>query len=72
MDEAEMRAFAEASQGGPRLIGIDLGTKTIGLALSDVGRQIASPAPVRICRPPLAEAPARASSAPRRSWGPNR
>lgn len=43
MDVAEMRAFAEASQGGPRLIGIDLGTKTIGLALSDVGRQIASP-----------------------------
>jgi putative Holliday junction resolvase len=43
MDEAEMRAFAEASRGGPRLIGIDLGTKTIGLALSDVGRQIASP-----------------------------
>lgn len=28
---------------GARLIGIDLGTKTIGLALSDVGRRIASP-----------------------------
>ena len=28
---------------GARLIGIDLGTKTIGLALSDVGRCIASP-----------------------------
>ena len=27
---------------GP-LIGLDLGTKTIGLALSDIGRQIASP-----------------------------
>ncbi len=26
-----------------RLMGIDLGTKTIGLAVSDVGRQIASP-----------------------------
>jgi putative Holliday junction resolvase len=39
----EMRAFAQASMGGPRLIGVDLGTKTIGLALSDVGRQIASP-----------------------------
>jgi putative holliday junction resolvase len=26
-----------------RLLGLDLGTKTIGLALSDVGRQIASP-----------------------------
>ncbi|NEU13971.1 Holliday junction resolvase RuvX [Methylobacterium sp. BTF04] len=43
MTEAEVQAFVEASQGGPRLIGIDLGTKTIGLALSDVGRQIASP-----------------------------
>lgn len=28
---------------GRRLIGVDLGTKTIGLALSDVGRSIASP-----------------------------
>ena len=28
---------------GERLIGIDLGTKTIGLALSDVGRAIATP-----------------------------
>jgi putative Holliday junction resolvase len=28
---------------GARLIGVDLGTKTIGLALSDVGRRIASP-----------------------------
>ncbi len=43
MTEAEIRAFAQASRGGRRLIGIDLGTKTIGLALSDVGRQIASP-----------------------------
>jgi putative Holliday junction resolvase len=38
-----MAAFAEASAGAPRLIGLDLGTKTIGIALSDVGRQIASP-----------------------------
>jgi putative Holliday junction resolvase len=29
-------------RNGP-LIGLDLGTKTIGLALSDIGRQIASP-----------------------------
>jgi putative holliday junction resolvase len=36
-------AFAEASRGAPRLLGLDLGTKTIGLALSDVGRRIASP-----------------------------
>lgn len=28
---------------GMRLLGIDLGTKTIGLALSDVGRRIATP-----------------------------
>jgi putative holliday junction resolvase len=31
-----------SQQQGSRLIGIDLGTKTIGLALSDVGRMIAS------------------------------
>ncbi|WP_419952563.1 Holliday junction resolvase RuvX [Methylobacterium sp.] len=43
MTEDEIRAFVAASAGGRRLIGIDLGTKTIGLALSDVGRQIASP-----------------------------
>ncbi|WP_027173659.1 Holliday junction resolvase RuvX [Methylobacterium sp. 10] len=43
MTEDEVRAFVVASAGGRRLIGIDLGTKTIGLALSDVGRQIASP-----------------------------
>ncbi len=43
MTEDEIRAFAEASRDGLRLIGIDLGTRTIGLALSDVGRQIASP-----------------------------
>lgn len=39
----EIRAFAEASRAGARLIGVDLGTKTIGLALSDVQRRIASP-----------------------------
>ncbi|HJE25457.1 MAG TPA: Holliday junction resolvase RuvX [Methylorubrum populi] len=43
MNRDEIAAFAEASRGAPRLIGLDLGTKTIGLALSDVGRQIASP-----------------------------
>ncbi|PIU08357.1 MULTISPECIES: Holliday junction resolvase RuvX [Methylobacterium] len=48
MDHDALRAFAEtvsaqAARGLPRLIGIDLGTKTIGLALSDVGRSIASP-----------------------------
>lgn len=29
--------------GEARILGLDLGTKTIGLALSDVGRRIASP-----------------------------
>ena len=48
MDADALRAFgeavaAQAAAGLPRLVGIDLGTKTIGLALSDVGRQIASP-----------------------------
>ena len=43
MNRDEIAAFAKASAGAPRLMGLDLGTKTIGLALSDVGRQIASP-----------------------------
>lgn len=43
MDKQTIRDFAAASRGGARLIGLDLGTKTIGLALSDLGRQIASP-----------------------------
>ena len=36
-------AFADRLAAGRRLIGLDLGTKTIGLALSDVGRSVASP-----------------------------
>ncbi len=35
--------LADRLPGKARLIGIDLGTKTIGLALSDVERRIASP-----------------------------
>jgi putative Holliday junction resolvase len=35
--------FADRLAAGRRLIGLDLGTKTIGLALSDVGRTVASP-----------------------------
>ena len=35
-------AFAELPRGA-RLIGVDLGSKTIGLALSDVERRVASP-----------------------------
>ena len=37
-----LEAFAAAIPGGARLIGIDVGTKTLGLALSDVNRRIAS------------------------------
>ena len=38
----EPEAFAQALAHDARLIGIDLGTKTLGLALSDVTRTIAS------------------------------
>jgi putative Holliday junction resolvase len=46
MTPLELSAFADfaAHLGrGARLMGIDLGTKTIGLALSDVERRLASP-----------------------------
>ncbi len=46
MTPLELSAFADfaAQLGrGARLMGIDLGTKTIGLALSDVERRLASP-----------------------------
>ncbi|WP_375410195.1 Holliday junction resolvase RuvX [uncultured Methylobacterium sp.] len=43
MSEADILAFLAAAAPGSRLIGIDLGTKTIGLALCDGGRRIASP-----------------------------
>ena len=38
----EAEAFARAMPAGARLMGMDLGTKTLGLALSDVTRTIAS------------------------------
>ena len=38
----EIDAFMAALGAGERLIGIDAGTKTLGLALSDVGRTVAS------------------------------
>ena len=38
----DLSAFAAALAPGRRLIGIDAGTKTLGLALSDVSRTIAS------------------------------
>ncbi|KMO42868.1 Holliday junction resolvase [Methylobacterium variabile] len=43
MNREAIEAFAAESRGGARLLGLDLGTKTIGLALSDVQRRIASP-----------------------------
>jgi len=39
----DIAAFAERAGTAGRLIGIDAGTKTLGLALSDVTRTIASP-----------------------------
>ena len=39
----DIGAFAERAGAAGRLIGIDAGTKTLGLALSDVTRTIASP-----------------------------
>jgi len=36
------QAFAEALPAGARLLGLDVGTKTVGVALSDVTRTIAS------------------------------
>jgi putative Holliday junction resolvase len=38
----EAEAFAQTMPAGARLMGLDLGTKTLGLALSDVTRTIAS------------------------------
>jgi putative holliday junction resolvase len=39
----DIATFARRLDAGRRLIGIDLGTKTLGLALTDVTRTIASP-----------------------------
>jgi putative Holliday junction resolvase len=39
----DIEVFAGRLEPGARLIGIDAGTKTLGLALSDVTRTIASP-----------------------------
>lgn len=44
MITAEKSAFREALPSGGRLIGLDVGTKTIGTALCDAGWTIASPA----------------------------
>ncbi len=40
---ADAEAFNRVAGGDARLMGLDLGTKTIGLALSDVARMIGSP-----------------------------
>ena len=40
--DLSIESFAEALAQGARLIGIDVGTKTLGLALSDTTRKIAS------------------------------
>ena len=42
-DHAEVEALVRGLPKGARLLGIDLGEKTIGLALSDLGRSIATP-----------------------------
>jgi putative Holliday junction resolvase len=39
----DIEALVAALPRGARLLGVDLGTKTIGLALSDVERRIATP-----------------------------
>jgi len=39
----EVANFARALPPGRALMGLDLGTKTIGIAVSDTGRRIASP-----------------------------
>lgn len=41
--EAELEDFKVEVTGNARLIGLDLGTKTIGVALSDVMRSVATP-----------------------------
>ena len=41
--DRDIAALVAALPKGARLLGVDLGTKTIGLALSDVERRIATP-----------------------------
>lgn len=40
---ADIGALAQILQNGQKLMGLDLGDKTIGLAVSDTGRTIATP-----------------------------
>jgi putative Holliday junction resolvase len=46
MITTDAREFAAALPNGGRLLGLDLGTKTIGTALCDAGWSFASPAPL--------------------------
>ena len=46
MITTDAAAFAQALPSGGRLIGLDVGTKTIGTALCDAGWSFASPAPL--------------------------
>ena len=43
MNVVDIDVFSRSLKRNDRLLGIDLGTKTIGLALSDVERRLASP-----------------------------
>jgi putative Holliday junction resolvase len=43
MTVVDLAALSQMLPPGARLLGLDLGTKTIGLALSDLGRRIATP-----------------------------
>jgi putative Holliday junction resolvase len=42
-DDQDLESLARGLEKGARLLGVDLGEKTIGLALSDVERSIATP-----------------------------
>ncbi len=43
MTVVDLKQLAQALEPGKRLMGLDIGTKTVGLALSDVMRTIATP-----------------------------
>lgn len=46
MTVMKIEEMAAALQPGQAIAGLDLGTKTIGLAMSDLGRRFATPRPV--------------------------
>ena len=67
-----IEALAAQLPAKARLIGVDLGTKTIGLALSDVERRVATPLATikrtRFAKDAEALSAASASSTPTRWW----